>query len=185
MPPVAYALASDTAIGVVRAWTIARQKALNVALADDEATPLAVLGGLLLWLLRLGVAPVSTLAGFRAWVVEECPVAPGRRARPALREHHTEIAPRPARPITAPGGERGRGRRGGSREGTKTARFLALVADRYGPLESLPAEPTCRGSAASWPRRWASTPAPPGPRCAAMSSRCRTGAPGDATSSCS
>ena len=54
MPPVAYALASDTAIGVVRAWTIARQKALNVALADDEATPLAILGGLLLWLLRLG-----------------------------------------------------------------------------------------------------------------------------------
>ena len=36
MPPVAYALASDTAIGVVRAWTIARQKALNEALADDE-----------------------------------------------------------------------------------------------------------------------------------------------------
>ena len=31
MPPVAYALASDTAIGVVRAWTIARQKALNVS----------------------------------------------------------------------------------------------------------------------------------------------------------
>src|SRR6266851_1230097 len=46
MPPVAYALASDTAIGVVRAWTIARQNALNQALADDEKTPLAVLGGL-------------------------------------------------------------------------------------------------------------------------------------------
>ena len=48
MPPVAYALASDTAIGVVRAWTVARQKALDVALADDEATPLAIQGGLLL-----------------------------------------------------------------------------------------------------------------------------------------
>ena len=82
MPPVAYALASDTAIGVVRAWAIARQKALNVALAEDEATPLAVLGGLLLWLLRLGIAPVSTLAGFRAWVLEECPVAPGRLRPP-------------------------------------------------------------------------------------------------------
>lgn len=44
MPPVAYALASDTAIGVVRAWTLARQKELNEALADDEATPLATLG---------------------------------------------------------------------------------------------------------------------------------------------
>ena len=34
----------------------------------------------MLWLLRLALAPMSTLAGFRAWVVEECPVAPGRRA---------------------------------------------------------------------------------------------------------
>ena len=42
MPPVAYALASDTAIGVVRAWTLARQKALKESLADDEATPLAM-----------------------------------------------------------------------------------------------------------------------------------------------
>src|ERR1022692_2223047 len=45
MPPVAYALASDTAIGVVRAWNIARQKALNEALDDEETTPLAILGG--------------------------------------------------------------------------------------------------------------------------------------------
>src|ERR1022692_2401986 len=57
MPPVAYALASDTAIGVVRAWTIARQEAMREALADAEATPLAVLGGLFLWLLRLTLAP--------------------------------------------------------------------------------------------------------------------------------
>ena len=137
MPPVAYALASDTAIGVVRAWAIARQKALNVALAEDEATPLAILGGVLLWLLRLCIAPVSTLAGFRAWVVEECPVAPGRRARPASHEHHREIAPRPARVIPAgpaPGARPG----GGAREGTKTARFLGLVADRYGPLAAFP-----------------------------------------------
>jgi len=40
---------------------------------------LSILGGLALWLLRLALAPVSTLAGFRAWVLEECPVAPGRR----------------------------------------------------------------------------------------------------------
>ena len=48
MPPVAYALASDTLIGVVRAWVLARHQALNVRLADEQATPLAVLGGLLL-----------------------------------------------------------------------------------------------------------------------------------------
>ena len=80
MPPVAYALASDTLITVVR--TRHQQQATPVA--ADAATPLAILGGLILWLLRLALAPVSTLAGFRAWVLEECPVAPGRRAaRPA------------------------------------------------------------------------------------------------------
>ena len=88
LPPVAYALASDTLIGVVRAWAIARHQQLGTALAADAPTPLAVLGGLALWLLRLALAPASTLAGFRAWVLEECPVAPGRRAarsRPAAR----------------------------------------------------------------------------------------------------
>jgi len=135
MPPVAYALASDTAIGVVRAWTLARQKALNAALADDEATPLAILGGLLLWLLRLGIAPASTLTGFRAWVVEECPVAPGRRARPAPPAPRTEVAPHPVTAVTARSPAT---RRGGTRAGTKTARFLALVAGRYGPLAGFP-----------------------------------------------
>ena len=42
MPPIAYALASDTLIGVVRAWTLARQHHLTAALAADAATPLAV-----------------------------------------------------------------------------------------------------------------------------------------------
>ena len=93
MPPIAYALASDTLIGVVRAWALARQQHLTTALAADAATPLAIVGGLILWLLRLALAPASTLAGFRAWVLAECPVAPGRRApRPA-----------PVRPRTADG----------------------------------------------------------------------------------
>ena len=80
MPPVAYALASDTAIGVIRAYVLARQRELHEDLADDDATPLVVLGGFLLWWLRLALAPASTAAGFRHWVVEECPVAPGRKA---------------------------------------------------------------------------------------------------------
>jgi hypothetical protein len=136
MPPVAYALASDTAIGVVRAWTLARQKELREALDGDETTLLAVLGGLVLWLLRLALAPVSTLAGFRAWVVEECPVAPGRHGRPARRVHRGVSA---AGLVTAIGGPGETAvRRGGAPRGTKTARFLALVADRYGPLEAFP-----------------------------------------------
>jgi hypothetical protein len=111
MPPVAYALASDTLIGVVRA----RHLQLGTALAADAATPLTVLGGLARWVLRLALAPASTLTGFRAWVLQECPVAPGRRAP----------APRPA---SAPP----------PRKATKTARFLALAAERHGSLASIP-----------------------------------------------
>jgi hypothetical protein len=113
LPPVAYALASDTLIGVVRTRTLALH--LSAALAADATTPLAVLGGLARWLLRLALAPASTLAGFRAWVLTECPVAPGRRAP----------APRPA-PVPAP------------RKVTKTARFLDLVTERHGSLASIP-----------------------------------------------
>jgi hypothetical protein len=115
MPPVAYALASDTLIGVVRAQALARHLQPGAALAADAATPLAIFGGLARWLLRLALAPASTLAGFRAWVLAECPVAPGRRAP----------APRPA---AAPH----------PRKVTKTARFLDLVTERHGPLASVP-----------------------------------------------
>jgi hypothetical protein len=122
LPPVAYALASDTLIGVVRAWAVARHQHLATALAADAPTPLTVLGGLALWLLRLALAPASTLAGFRAWVLEECPVAPGRRGRPA---------PSPAR------SRPGRGRRTVPRKATKTARFLDMATERHGSLASI------------------------------------------------
>jgi hypothetical protein len=115
MPPIAYALASDTLIGVVRAWTLARHRHLAALLAVDAATPLAILGGLILWLLRLVLAPASTLAGFRAWVLDECPVAPAHRI------------PKP-----------GLGPARHPRKATKTARFLALVTERHGSLASIP-----------------------------------------------
>jgi hypothetical protein len=115
MPPIAYALASDTLIGVVRARALGLHHHLGTALAADGTTPLAILGGLLLWLLRLALAPASTLSGFRAWVLTECPVAPGRRT-PGLRPGPS---PHP-------------------RKATKTARFLDLATERHGPLASIP-----------------------------------------------
>ena len=94
MPPVAYALASDTLISVVRTAALARHQ--HRGTAPEERTPLAALGGLGLWLLRLALAPVSTLAGFRAWVVGECPVAPGRRPAPGSGPaRRTRPGPRP------------------------------------------------------------------------------------------
>jgi Protein of unknown function (DUF2637) len=125
MPPVAYALASDTLITVVR--TRHQQQAVG---ADEAATPLAILGGLILWLLRLALAPASTLAGFRAWVLAECPVAPGRRA----------LSPAP---------DQGKGTV--PRKATKTARFLSLVTERHGPLASIPLSRVASISAALAP----------------------------------
>jgi hypothetical protein len=138
MPPLAYALASDTLIGVVRSWTIARQKALNDTLDGDEATPLDLLGGLLLWLLRLAIAPRSTLTGFRRWVIEECPTAPGRRQLPAAPPAPQIAAPPATRANPSSAKRPPQPRTAGPRSGTKTSQFFALVAQRHGPLEALP-----------------------------------------------
>ena len=82
MPAAVYAVASDTLIGVVRARAIARTRATGEPLADTGATPLAVAGAIGLWLLRLVLAPGSTLAGFRRWVIAECPATP--RSKPTV-----------------------------------------------------------------------------------------------------
>jgi hypothetical protein len=139
MPPVAYALASDTLIGVVRAWALARHQHPDTA--DEAATPLAIVGGLILWLLRLALAPASTLSGFRAWVLEECPVPPGRRARSA------PTTPSAAMPRTAPSP-----RLANVPRQTKTARFLSFVTERYGPLASIPLDRVAGISAALAPQ---------------------------------
>jgi hypothetical protein len=135
MPPIAYALASDTLIAVVRAWALARHQHLGTALAAEAATPLAILGGLVLWVLRVALAPASTLAGFRAWVLAECPVAPGRRA------------PVTSSPPAVPSPHKAR-----VRNETKTSRFLSLVAERYGLLASIPLDRVAGISAALAPQ---------------------------------
>jgi hypothetical protein len=124
MPPIAYALASDTLITVVRT----HHQHLNAALADETATPLAILGGLILWLLRLTLAPASTLTGFRAWVLAECPVAPARRTPVVPSPHAAKV-----------------------RGETKTSRFLSLVTERHGPLASIPLDRVAQVSAALAP----------------------------------
>ena len=72
MPSAVYAFASDTLIGVIRAHVLASQ-----GRDDSEKTALGALGTVLLWVLRLALAAPSTLKGFRRWVVESSPVAPG------------------------------------------------------------------------------------------------------------
>lgn len=124
MPSAVYALASDTLIGVVRAWVIARKHHRGETLADDGPTPLALAAAAALWLLRLTLAPASTLRGFRSWVVEECPTAPGRTASTPLPA---------ARPVTALPTARVR-RDGPAR---KQDRLITLASQRH-DLRSLP-----------------------------------------------
>ena len=130
MPAAVYALASDTLIGVVRAWALARMHASGQVLDGEEATPLAVAGAVLLWLLRLALAPASTLGGFRRWMVEECPVAPGRKAP----------APQPAPPgRPAPPAELPRSRCAAAADGRprKQDLLIALASQRH-DLRRLP-----------------------------------------------
>jgi hypothetical protein len=110
---------------------------MREALAEDEATPLAIIGGLILWFVRLVLAPVSTLAGVRNWVLDECPVAPGRLAVSTAASRPRAITARRAR--TSPDGQ--------PLPGTKTGRFLDLVIERYGSLASFPINDVSRVSA--------------------------------------
>jgi hypothetical protein len=71
------------------------------------------------------------VSGFRAWVLAEGPVAPGRRA------------PRPAPAAAAP--------QPVPRKATKTSRFLSLVAERNGPLAAIPLDRVAAISAALAP----------------------------------
>ncbi|MGI5322056.1 hypothetical protein [Actinomadura nitritigenes] len=80
LPAALYAAASDRLIAVVR------QRALAGRDGAEEGSPLAAARGVALWTLRLALALPSTMSGFRAWVLDEAPVAPGRRALPARTE---------------------------------------------------------------------------------------------------
>jgi hypothetical protein len=100
MPSAVYALASDTLIGVVRAWMIARARQTGLPLTDNEHTPGAIAGAVLLWLVRLALAPPSTVAGFRRWVISQAPAAPTPKPppRPASQQPPRAVSARPSKP---------------------------------------------------------------------------------------
>jgi hypothetical protein len=145
MSPVIYALASDTLIGVIRAYVIARQKQLREVLADDGITLLQIVGAVLLWLLRLALAPPSTLKGFHAWV-KSLPAAPPMRQaaedeRPKVTVDRPEPVKGPQRRRPAIANSRS------SRGGTKQEQFLTLVIARYGPLTEFDIKAVSRAAA--------------------------------------
>jgi hypothetical protein len=125
MPAAIYALASDTLIGVVRAQAVTRLRADGAGLGDDAPDLLVAVGRTMLWLLRLLLAGPSTLRGFRAWVIEECPVAPGRKTAPEIRSLPTVEA---VRVLTQrPAHSQERRRRDG--QPTKRDRLVSLAAE--------------------------------------------------------
>ena len=130
--PGAYALASDTLIGVVCAWAWSATSAHR-----RRATPLAILGGLQLWLLRLALAPPPSWPGSAPGCRPSARSPPGRWRTPA---------PHP-------------------RKATKTARFLDLVTERHEPLASIPLN-ALAGIAATLVPLADLNPAPPAPPCA-------------------
>jgi hypothetical protein len=153
MSPVIYALASDTLIGVIRAYVIARHQRLNETLADDGVTPLQIAGAVLLWLLRLAWAPPSTIRGFHRWVKSLPAAPPARQQAPPTRGLAADRQ-RPAVTGAAPAAVQGpdqesrvvaAGRR--PRGGTKQQQFLTLVIARYGPLTGFDLKAVARAAA--------------------------------------
>lgn len=128
MPAAVYALASDTLISVVRAWVNARTHQAGQTPAKEDATPLAVAGTCLLWLLRLVLAPTGTMAGFRRWVITACPAAP------ALTQPPQPASPPP--PAIAPT-PMARHRVGSNGKPCKQDLLIALAGQRY-DLRTLP-----------------------------------------------
>src|ERR1022692_3808227 len=74
MPSALYALASDRLIAVVRRWVQPSGTA-----AGQEGSAWRVVGAMTLWLLRLVLDPLGTLAGLRRWVLAITPSAPATR----------------------------------------------------------------------------------------------------------
>jgi Protein of unknown function (DUF2637) len=120
MPPLFLAVVADRVVSVAR----------RHALGEDERSPWLAAAPLVAYAVRLVLAPPSTAAGLRRWLLLKAPLPAARKpvvARAAQRK--------------AIGAMRGPA---GSRAGSKTARFLALVAGRHGPLAGLPPERVAR-----------------------------------------
>jgi hypothetical protein len=121
MPPVFLAVVADRVVSVAR----------RHVLGENERSPWQAAAPVVLYLARLVLAPPSTAAGLRRWLLLRTPLPSARP--PAVAQPQRKAISR---------------RRGqaGPRAGSKTARFLALVEQRHGPLGEFPPDrvsPTC------------------------------------------
>ena len=122
MPPVFLAVVADRVVSVAR----------RHVLGENEQSPWLAAAAVVLYSLRLMLALPSTTAGLRRWLLLKTPLPAAHAATVATAPQRKPIGGRPG-----PAGPRAE---------SKTARFLALVAERHGPLDGFPPElvsPTC------------------------------------------
>jgi hypothetical protein len=105
-----------------RVVSVARRHVLG----ENEQSPWLAAAAVVLYTLRLVLAPPSTTAGLRRWLLLKTPLPAARVAAAATAPQRMPIGGRPG-----PAGPRAE---------SKTARFLALVAERHGPLADFPPE---------------------------------------------
>jgi hypothetical protein len=140
MPPILFALTSDRLIAVIR------RAALGRADDDEQRSAWHLAGRAALYALRLTVDVRGTVRGTRQAILDATPLPRGPLTRdgepPVMFRRLAPSAAASAQENISPGH-----RRSGHyqpRQGTKTARFLALVRDRHGPLAGLPLAQVCR-----------------------------------------
>jgi hypothetical protein len=97
-----------------------------------------------LWLLRLALAPPSTLKGFHGWV-KSLPAAPP--VRPGPDDERPEVTGARPAPVKAPPARPAIKAGHGARVGAKQDRFLTLVVARYGPLTEFDLKAVSRAAA--------------------------------------
>lgn len=152
MPPILFALTSDRLIAVIR------RAALGWATgADDQRSAWYLVGRTALYGMRLAVDPRGTARGTRQAILNATPLPqtaqPQDGHQTALLQsmpdaiRSGELTARPgstwAADAAAPSHDHASPGHPGSghyqpRDGTKTARFLALVHEKHGPLAGLP-----------------------------------------------
>src|SRR5262249_36041870 len=116
MPPVFLAVVADRVVSVVR----------RHVLGEHERSPWLAIGTAVLYTLRLALALPSTATGLRRWLLLKTPLPTATAPEVTAAPQRKAIGGR-RDPTEAPAG-------------SKTARFLALVEQRHGPLAGFPPE---------------------------------------------
>jgi len=144
-----FAAGSDRLIAVIRRSAIGPAED-----NDDQRSAWRLAGRALMYTLRFAAAPPSTATGIRRMLLNATPLPAAQQAySPSAAKTQVTIDAVRRGEITAEPGSfwaakaaeqdapRPRRKARRSQQGrTKTARFLALTADRYGPLSALPLE---------------------------------------------